>query len=126
MGEGTITISATQTYGSVSSSPVTAQVTVAALPAPTTAITVDAGFTGDTLVNGVGDGVVSGNETPTFKGAATTNASVSVVVTNTIPLTAEAAACSKIRQLSVAPLIAETIHRIAHGESVMSLFSDQA
>jgi ribose-phosphate pyrophosphokinase len=47
-----------------------------------------------------------------------------VVVTNTIPLTAEAAACSKIRQLSVAPLIAETINRIAHGESVMSLFSD--
>jgi hypothetical protein len=84
LGEGTITISATQTYGSVSSSPVTAQVTVAALPAPTTAITVDAGFTGDTLVNGVGDGVVSGNETPTFKGAATTDASVSVVVTNTI------------------------------------------
>jgi ribose-phosphate pyrophosphokinase len=25
----------------------------------------------------------------------------------------------------VAPLIAETINRIAHGESVMSLFSDQ-
>jgi ribose-phosphate pyrophosphokinase len=49
-----------------------------------------------------------------------------VVVTNTIPLSAEAAACSKIRQLSVAPLIAETINRIAHGESVMSLFSDQA
>jgi len=48
-----------------------------------------------------------------------------VVVTNTIPLTAEAAACTKIRQLSVAPLIAETINRIAHGESVMSLFSDQ-
>jgi ribose-phosphate pyrophosphokinase len=48
-----------------------------------------------------------------------------VVVTNTIPLTSEAAACTKIRQLSVAPLIAETINRIAHGESVMSLFSDQ-
>ena len=48
-----------------------------------------------------------------------------VVVTNTIPLTSEAAACSKIRQLSVAPLIAETISRIAKGESVMSLFSDQ-
>jgi ribose-phosphate pyrophosphokinase len=48
-----------------------------------------------------------------------------VVVANTIPLTAEAAACTKIRQLSVAPLIAETINRIAHGESVMSLFSDQ-
>jgi hypothetical protein len=33
--------------------------------------------------------------------------------------------CSKIRQLTVAPLIAETIQRIAKGESVMSLFSDQ-
>ena len=33
--------------------------------------------------------------------------------------------CAKIRQLSVAPLIAETIQRIAKGESVMSLFSDQ-
>ena len=48
-----------------------------------------------------------------------------VVVTNTIPLSAAAAGCSKIRQLSVAPLIAETIQRIAKGESVMSLFSDQ-
>jgi ribose-phosphate pyrophosphokinase len=48
-----------------------------------------------------------------------------VVVTNTIPLNAQALACSKIRQLSVAPLIAETIQRIAKGESVMSLFSDQ-
>jgi len=48
-----------------------------------------------------------------------------VVVTNTIPLSATAAQCKKIRQLSVAPLIAETIQRIAKGESVMSLFSDQ-
>ena len=48
-----------------------------------------------------------------------------VVVTNTIPLSDTAAACKKIRQLSVAPLIAETIQRIAKGESVMSLFSDQ-
>jgi ribose-phosphate pyrophosphokinase len=47
-----------------------------------------------------------------------------VVVTNTIPLSQAAAACAKIRQLSVAPLIAETIARIATGESVMSLFSD--
>jgi ribose-phosphate pyrophosphokinase len=36
-----------------------------------------------------------------------------------------ATGCTKIRQLSVAPLIAETIQRIAKGESVMSLFSDQ-
>lgn len=48
-----------------------------------------------------------------------------VVVTNTIPLSDSANACGKIRQLSVAPLIAETIQRIAKGESVMSLFSDQ-
>jgi len=48
-----------------------------------------------------------------------------VVVTNTIPLNAAASGCTKIRQLSVAPLIAETIQRIAKGESVMSLFSDQ-
>ncbi len=48
-----------------------------------------------------------------------------VVVTNTIPLSDSAGACTKIRQLSVAPLIAETIQRIAKGESVMSLFSDQ-
>jgi ribose-phosphate pyrophosphokinase len=48
-----------------------------------------------------------------------------VVVTNTIPLSDAAHGCTKIRQLSVAPLIAETIQRIAKGESVMSLFSDQ-
>jgi len=48
-----------------------------------------------------------------------------VVVTNTIPLNDNAKGCTKIRQLSVAPLIAETIQRIAKGESVMSLFSDQ-
>ena len=48
-----------------------------------------------------------------------------VVVTDTIPLNNAAQACRKIRQLTVAPLIAETIQRIAKGDSVMSLFSDQ-
>jgi ribose-phosphate pyrophosphokinase len=48
-----------------------------------------------------------------------------VVVTNTIPLSDSGRSCAKIRQLSVGPLIAETIQRIAKGESVMSLFSDQ-
>ncbi|MDR2325217.1 MAG: ribose-phosphate pyrophosphokinase [Acidovorax sp.] len=47
-----------------------------------------------------------------------------VVVTNTIPLNANAQACSKIRQLSVAPLFAETMQRISTGDSVSSLFSD--
>ncbi|MCB2037428.1 MAG: ribose-phosphate pyrophosphokinase, partial [Ottowia sp.] len=48
-----------------------------------------------------------------------------VVVTNTIPLAPSAVQCGKIRQLSVAPLIAQTIQRIARGDSVMSLFSEQ-
>ncbi|MDO4705506.1 MAG: ribose-phosphate pyrophosphokinase [Comamonadaceae bacterium] len=49
-----------------------------------------------------------------------------VVVTNTIPLSDAAKACSKIRQLTVAPLIAETIQRIARGDSVMSLFNEHS
>ncbi len=53
------------------------------------------------------------------------NALDEVVVTDTIPLSAEATACTKIRQVSVAPLIATTISRIAKGDSVMSLFLDQ-
>ena len=47
-----------------------------------------------------------------------------LVVTNTIPLSAEAAACKKIRQLSVGGLLAETIKRISQEESVSSLFMD--
>ncbi len=47
-----------------------------------------------------------------------------VVVTNTIPLSDTARGCRKIRQLSVAALIAETIQRISTGESVSSMFSD--
>ncbi|WP_428420242.1 ribose-phosphate pyrophosphokinase [Methylibium sp.] len=48
-----------------------------------------------------------------------------VVITNTIPLNAAAKATTKIRQLSVAFLFAETIRRISDGESVTSLFSEQ-
>ena len=48
-----------------------------------------------------------------------------VVITNTIPLSAEAKGCSKIRQLSVAFQVAETIRRISDGESVTSLFAEQ-
>ena len=47
-----------------------------------------------------------------------------LVVTDTIPLSEAAKACGKIRQLSVAELLAETIRRIAFGESVSSLYVD--
>jgi len=47
-----------------------------------------------------------------------------LVVTDTIPLSDAARACGRIRQLSVAELLAETIRRIAFGESVSSLYVD--
>ena len=65
---------------------------------------------------------------PVLSGAAIDNVSKSaldeLVVTDTIPLTGAARACPKIRQLSVAELLAETIRRIAFGESVSSLYVD--
>ncbi len=47
-----------------------------------------------------------------------------LVVTDTIPLRPEARACKRIRQLSVAELLAETMRRIATEDSVSSLFMD--
>jgi ribose-phosphate pyrophosphokinase len=47
-----------------------------------------------------------------------------IVVTDTIPLSAEAQACPKIRQLSCAQLLAETMTRISNEESVSSLFTE--
>jgi len=47
-----------------------------------------------------------------------------LVVTDTIPLSREAVELGKIRQLSVAEMLAETIRRIAVGESVSSLYVD--
>jgi ribose-phosphate pyrophosphokinase len=47
-----------------------------------------------------------------------------LVVTDTIPLSLDAIQSGKIRQLSVAEMLAETIRRIAVGESVSSLYVD--
>ena len=47
-----------------------------------------------------------------------------LVVTDTIPLSAAAKACPRIRQLSVSGLLAETIRRIRDEESVSSLYLD--
>ena len=47
-----------------------------------------------------------------------------LVVTDTIPLTEESRACKKIRVLSVAGLLAETILRIFTEDSVSSLFTE--
>jgi ribose-phosphate pyrophosphokinase len=46
------------------------------------------------------------------------------VVTDTIPLRPEAKACKRIRLLSVAELLAETMRRVATEDSVSSLFMD--
>ena len=65
---------------------------------------------------------------PVLSGKAITNLENSgldqLVVTNTLPLRPEAAACAKIRQLSIGEMLAETIRRIAFGESVSSLYVD--
>ncbi len=47
-----------------------------------------------------------------------------LVVTDSIPLSPEARACSRIRQVSIAEMLAETIRRINNDESVSSLYMD--
>ena len=65
---------------------------------------------------------------PVLSGPAVDNINQSqldeLVVTDTIPLCAAAIECDKIRQLSVAQMMAETIRRMSQGESVSSMYVD--
>jgi len=65
---------------------------------------------------------------PVLSGKALDNIENSIldelVVTNTIPLSQRASECSRIRQLSIAELLAETIRRISNEESVSSMFGE--
>ena len=65
---------------------------------------------------------------PVLSGSAVDNINASVldelVVTDTIPLQDNAQACEKIRQLSIAAMLAETMRRISMEESVSSLYMD--
>jgi ribose-phosphate pyrophosphokinase len=73
-------------------------------------------------------GVVAYCTHPVLSGSAVQNIEASeldeLVVTDTIPLRDNAAACDRIRQLSIAAMLAETMRRISMEESVSSLYMD--
>jgi len=48
----------------------------------------------------------------------------SLVVTDTIPLSEEAKSCPRIRQLSMAKLLAESIRRVSNEESISAMFDN--
>tara|TARA_A100001015_G_scaffold92938_1_gene103377 strand:+ start:64 stop:1029 length:966 start_codon:yes stop_codon:yes gene_type:complete len=65
---------------------------------------------------------------PVLSGKAISNIDESpleeVIVSDTIPLNSAAQKSSKIRQVSLSPLISQTILRIEHNQSVSSMFTD--
>ena len=98
-------------------------------------ITDDIVDTAGTLCNAAGAlkergalGVVAYITHPVLSGAAIdrikNSALDELVVTDTIPLSAEAESCPKIRQVSCADLVGEALSRIAREASVSSLFTE--
>ena len=63
---------------------------------------------------------------PVLSGKAISNLNSSLldtlVVTNSIPLSEAARGCNRIRQLSLAPLLAEAIRRVSNEESISAMF----
>ena len=64
--------------------------------------------------------VLSGNAIQNIEGSGLDE----LVVTDTIPLKPDAVACKRIRTLSVAGILAESIRRVTSGESLSSMFMD--
>jgi hypothetical protein len=73
-------------------------------------------------------GVLAYATHPVFSGEAVSRIASSdidqVVVTDTIPLSEAAQNCVRIRQVSIAGLLAETVRRISNEESVSYLFNE--
>ncbi len=86
------------------------------------------GHAADALKEHGAERVVAYCTHPVLSGQAVSNINGSsldeLVVTDTIPLSAEAAGCKKIRQLSISEMLAETMRRISNEESVSSMFID--
>jgi len=82
----------------------------------------------DALKNHGARKVVAYSTHPILSGKAIENINASsldeLVITDTVPLRAEAERCDRIRVLSVAGMLAETIRRIHTDESVSSLYTD--
>jgi ribose-phosphate pyrophosphokinase len=63
-------------------------------------------------------GVLSGDAIPRINASAIDK----IVVTNSVPQTEHQRLCPKLEVLDVAPMLAEAIRRVHHGESISVLF----
>jgi len=82
-----------------------------------------------TALKGQGAGKVLAYAThPVLSGGAVARIAASaldeLIVTDTIPLSPEAAACRRIRQISIAPMLAQAMQRVNREQSISSLFME--